>query len=243
MPSLRHLALNGQLPAHQNIDHETLDWIVQAGSSLLGKPAAKVLLPSELKQHLSFTSVSTSFFTSDELYAGLHGCRHAARVAVLSALLCFELGIHDRRFVRNSVLAGSLHDCRRFNDNADKGHGARSAIWFRQHAATVADYYHTDLTPDDIDMIATAIQHHDMPSHPTTAQHQILNILKTADALDRYRQPLRRWWIDERYLTIKPSLKLKKTAFELVCLSEEAYLDCLDVPLSWEHATERFWYV
>jgi hypothetical protein len=44
--------------------------------------------------------------------------------------------------------------------------------------------------------------------------------LRTADALDRYRLPKVKWWIDDAYLNKKPSDALKAFAFDLVVRSE-----------------------
>jgi len=52
-----------------------------------------------------------------------------------------------------------------------------------------------------------------------------VDLIRTADALDRYIQPKLKWWIDDNYLEIRPDIKLKKSAFHMVVNSELNYID------------------
>jgi hypothetical protein len=52
-----------------------------------------------------------------------------------------------------------------------------------------------------------------------------VDIVKTADALDRYRLPKLKWWINDSYLRCLPPDWIKRTAYDLVVASE--YL-CLE---------------
>ena len=60
--------------------------------------------------------------------------------------------------------------------------------------------------------------------------NQILKInvskyLRAADALDRFRLPKVKWWIDDSYLEIKPTAEMKEFSFNLVVSSEQYRLN------------------
>jgi hypothetical protein len=55
-----------------------------------------------------------------------------------------------------------------------------------------------------------------------------IDLLKTADALDRYRLPKTKWWQGDAFLKLLPSTALKSFAFDLVVESERRYLHGTD---------------
>ncbi len=80
---------------------------------------------------------------------------------------------------------------------------------------------------------------HDVPYAAFTADdrtdhahaERITDLLKAADALDRYRLPKLTWWPDGslvRAATVEVFEALRATAFELVVASEAAHLAGLD---------------
>ena len=190
---LHELALERRLPAHQRMDRMTLQWIADnrpvnfdAGPSF-PRPAP-MLVPAR------------SWFTTPHQADSIHGIRHNARVSMLAALLAQEHAL-DRDTITTVCVAGAVHDCRRRDDRADPGHGRRAASWLRHHTETVTYALGRELPLALMHRAAEAIAVHDVPYDRFTARQEraymraphLVDILKAADCLDRYRLPLQRW--------------------------------------------------
>ncbi|HEY9367832.1 hypothetical protein [Streptomyces sp.] len=129
--------------------------------------------------------------------------------------------------------AGAVHDCRRRDDRADPGHGRRAAAWFHRHADAVTSAIGHTLPPAAPHRTALAIAPHDIPyDHFTAAQDRsygsaphLVDVLKAADGLDRYRFPLKRWWPDLAQLRLPLPAWMAPATFALVVASERAWLD------------------
>lgn len=243
--SLRAMALEKKLPIHQFMDRETLDWIKDTGEARGLLTPRHIPLPNAILKLVRFSQPSKDFFIDDAMYTGIHGFRHCARVALLAGLVCHEMEIPDMKLVRVAIIAGSLHDCRRENDNADEGHGARSADWFKDSIHAINGCYDIKLSSSEIELIDAAIRFHEIDQNIIEASigsqyWQIINIIKTADALDRYRQPKEKWWINEEYLEIKPSKALKEVAFNLMYKLEDHYLKTNDNSTAYELTLQEF---
>jgi hypothetical protein len=73
---------------------------------------------------------------------------------------------------------------------------------------------------------------HDVPYQVFTdddrADHsraeRITDVVKAADALDRYRLPKLKWWPDSQYVREAAFDQTRGLAFDLVLVSERAYL-------------------
>ncbi|MFJ4428362.1 hypothetical protein [Streptomyces bobili] len=80
---------------------------------------------------------------------------------------------------------------------------------------------------------AQAIALHDVPYNHFTAQQKcayqaaphLVDVLKAADCLDRYRLPLQWWWPDLTRLRVPVPDWLPEAAFALFVRSEQAALD------------------
>jgi len=104
-----------------------------------------------------------------------------------------------------------------------------------------------DITPGDIISIAAAIELHEIPYDTFTLGQQelyrtntlLVDVLKTADALDRYRLPKLKWWINDEHLRLRPSLSLKQIAFTVVATSEGNFLKQSDSHASVRSATKQ----
>lgn len=243
--SLRAMALEKKLPIHQFMDRETLNWIKDTGEARGLLTPRHVPLPNVIRKLVRFSQPSKDFFIDDAMYTGIHGFRHCARVALLAGLVCHEMEIRDMKLVRMAIIAGSLHDCRRENDNADEGHGPRSADWFKDNVSIISGYYDLKLSSSEIELTDAAIRFHELDRHIIEASvssryWQIINIIKTADALDRYRQPKEKWWINEEYLEIKPSKTLKEVAFNLTYKLEDHYLETNDNTMAYKLTFQEF---
>lgn len=62
----------------------------------------------------------------------------------------------------------------------------------------------------------------------SAASGPLTDLLKTADALDRYRMPRQRWWPRDEFLRVIPPPWLHRVAFDLVVETEMARLDGQD---------------
>jgi hypothetical protein len=134
--------------------------------------------------------------------------------------------------LRNSLIASFLHDLRRRNDLPDISHSNRTAKWFTTNISLIENQFETQFSKEDIDEIYYTIYFHNKPYEDTRhsrTEHfkkykTSIDILKTADALDRYRLPNVTFWIDEKYLSLIPPENLKQIAFELLISSESNFL-------------------
>ncbi|SFF94831.1 hypothetical protein SAMN05216251_14316 [Actinacidiphila alni] len=236
--TLRDLALARRLPDHQMMDRETLGWIE------MNAPRTPTLPASCHPQQLPLLIPDTDWFTAPALADGAHGVRHNARVSLLAAVLAAEhrLGPEDTDALR---VAGAVHDCRRADDRHDPGHGRRAADWLLQATAAVTEGLGVALPETAVRRAAVAIALHDVPYGDfTPAQARayrhaavVVDLLKAADCLDRYRLPLRRWWPDTSHLraTVRPWCH--GLAAQLVIRSETARLDGATHAAALHHAT------
>ncbi|MDT9683209.1 hypothetical protein RND61_14165 [Streptomyces sp. TRM76323] len=223
------LAARGQLPLHQHMDHPTIAWISDHRPDL--PPAPQQTLRPQSKELLAHGELPTRWWADPRLYTSLHGVRHAMRTAALAAVLAEANGLDDVD-TATAVLAAAVHDCQRHNDKGDRGHGARAAIWLAANADTVWDHFGLTASPRRIIQAATAVRLHDVPYEAFTADdrsdharaERITDVVKAADALDRYRLPKLKWWPDARYVREPAFDRLRGLAFDLVLVSERAYL-------------------
>ena len=221
---LYQLAETGCLPAHQVMDVATLDWISRRRPLLASAPpyhlAPCILIPE------------TAWFADPRLADSLHGVRHNARVSLLASILAQEYGLNPEHTAALCA-AAAVHDCRRHDDRSDPGHGQRAGAWFTENVDVVLAALDRQLPPCLIEQATLAISLHDVhyeafsPTH-AAAYHQdprLVDLLKAADAMDRYRLPLNRWWPDTSRLRVVVPDWLHPIAAELVVRSERARLE------------------
>ncbi|MFI5269571.1 MAG: hypothetical protein ACHQ7M_19515 [Chloroflexota bacterium] len=227
--SLVELAAQKQLPHHQYMDPVTVEWI-KANRPDLGLAWPPPLRPAT-KHLLNQSALPVTWLAEPRLQASLHGIRHSMRTAALAALLAETHG-QDEDETATAILAAAVHDCQRLHDKDDQGHGVRAAIWLAANADTVWDHFGLVAMPLQIVQAATAVRLHDLPydafSADDRADHgraeRICDLVKAADALDRYRLPKLGWWPDARYVREPAFEQLRAVAFDLVVISETAYL-------------------
>ncbi|MEV7357509.1 hypothetical protein [Kitasatospora sp. NPDC091276] len=223
--SLRGLAENRMLPDHQVMDQPTLDWIAEMRPEVAAAPPTLPHLPLMLVPE-------ATWFAQPRCVDSIHGVRHNARVSLLSSILALEYGL-DRDHRAALCAAAAVHDCQRHNDRDDPGHGRRATAWFTRNHAAVTGMIGRELPQDVLAQAATAISLHDVPYERFTVQQNqryqraphLIDLLKVADCLDRYRLPLARWWPDPSHLRLVPPDWLHATAHDLVVRSEQARLD------------------
>ncbi|TLS46192.1 hypothetical protein FE633_11085 [Streptomyces montanus] len=208
------------------MDAPTLDWIAaNAPPAVPGGPALAadeilLLVPDE------------TWFAEPRLADSLHGVRHGARTCVLAFLLAREYRL-DRQHTAALCTAAAVHDCQRHDDRADPDHGQRGAAWFAEHAEAVLAAFDQDVSPELRAAAATAIAVHNLPYDAFSPEHtagyertpHLVDLLKAADCLDRYRLPLERWWPAPVRLRVELPSWLGPFAHSLVVHSERARLD------------------
>jgi len=137
-----------------------------------------------------------------------------------------RLGISDKT-LRQISIATSIHDCRRLNDKGDAMHGKRAKDWFEVNSKDISEVFGR-VSQDEQDQICYIVENHEIPQNEyikCSEYEKSLQILKLADALDRYRQPKLKWRINTKYLDLKPDLKELIFAYELVVASEDNFLN------------------
>ncbi len=221
--SLVTLAAQRCLPRHQIMDVATLQWIKS------NRPRD---FPNGQVEHppisvARYAIVPSSWFAVSSQTDSIHGQRHGARVALLAAQLA-KLGRLPAEETLEAVIAAALHDCRRLHDKDDPGHGKRAADWFMERHANVIAHLPPPAKDGRRYAIATAMELHDVPysalddaqTRRYEATRSIVDIVKTADALDRYRLPKLKWWPNHEHLRLVPPRWLHRYAFDLVLKTE-----------------------
>nr|WP_203601100.1 hypothetical protein [Streptomyces sp. SID9727] len=211
------------------MDHATITWISDHRPDL--PPTPTPALRPQSKELLAHGGMPTRWWADPRLYTSLHGVRHAMRTAALAAVLAEANGLDDAD-TTTAILAAAVHDCQRRHDQDDRGHGARAAVWLAANADTVWGHFGLTAMPRRIVQAATAVRLHDIPYEEFAAANKadharaerITDLVKAADALDRYRLPKLKWWPDSRYVREPAFDQLGGLAFDLVLVSEQAYL-------------------
>ena len=226
--SLIDLAEQNNLPDHQYMDEETLSWI--CGNPVVCDHKKIDYSPIEFQKFFP----KKEWYPSLEVASSIHGVRHSARVAVFSEVLFKSRNwLFFYLNLKNVLTVAFLHDICRESDKNDIGHGRRSADWFSNNIIEVENTFHVRYNKKDVDSIINAIAYHDVDHNRiekdiSFGHRKIIDIIKTADALDRYRMPKIKWRIDCRRLNLIPSEKMKFFAYMMVCLTEKGYLGGID---------------
>ena len=221
---LFRLAQIGDLPLHQFMDWETLHWIIENKPAFTSKSAK-----FPLRKSLEAFAPPRNWFLETKGFNSIHGVRHALRVAVNVILVAAKSSyIGD---MRSLIIAAVLHDIRRKDDKSDPSHGKRAADWFRLERAVVEKRFGRKLDKESIDTVYWSIYFHELSAEALIVEKSYqrfrkeVDILRTADALDRYRLPKVKWWINEEKLGLVVPSNLKRAAFNLTVKSEENFLN------------------
>ena len=153
------------------------------------------------------------------MYASaVHGEDHILRVCILCFFLSEKLGISDKEFIDLLEIA-KYHDIGRINDKADKGHGLRGAILIEQmnlpygkeklkkYQAVIASH---SLRDEDFE---EEWKRWGNKMKEINWGRNLLEILKDADALDRFR--LRNQSLQLSFLHKDISLRAVQGAYEI----------------------------
>ena len=96
----------------------------------------------------------------------------------------------------------------------------------RNYIQELASSFNIKINQDDLKLIYKCIEYHDAEAINAKDKFitDYIEILKTADALDRFRLPKTKRWINTDYLTLIPGKNLINFAHYLVVSSEISYL-------------------
>lgn len=225
--SLYKLAATGRLPGQQRMDALTLDWIQgNKPESLNGSEALQ--LSGKERELLEELAMPENWFPAEGRRESLHGQLHLGRVGAYASHLARKLGRTDAE-ARSLFVTGLIHDISRTHDQGDPQHAQESADWFKQHADEVISHLGPVAQDIDTQLVFDAIRGHDGAFDKNSPYAWAVECIRTADALDRYRLPKKKWWINDELVTIKPSDALKARAFSTVVETEETLLQTGDV--------------
>jgi len=222
--SLIELANNDAMPKDQYMDKETLKWICD--NSIKGIDLRTNYYAKSYKKFIP----DLKWFPFNNKINSIHGLRHLIRVSIFCEIIKYNYWwLFLKSDLKNILTAAILHDIRRLDDRDDIGHGQRSADWFLKNIKALQEWFNVHYSKRDTEVIYNAIFYHEIPYNSIDKKiykknKRIIDIIKTADALDRYRLPKLKWRINEDYLNFKPSQKLKIFAYKLVCQTEKMFL-------------------
>ncbi len=170
-------------------------------------------------------------FLNHNLYYSIHGITHTARVMLYSLIISKMLNIDYKL----PVFIASLHDTQRQNDREDLNHSKRASLYFLNNIKTKYQEY-----IDKKDIISFVISNHnitniDLMNEKNFEKIFYLNLLKTADALDRFRLPKEKWWPNQNMIPFKffnsmlDRFKLFTCTTEIDFISNNRKLDFIDI--------------
>lgn len=147
-------------------------------------------------------------------YWSIHGPEHWARVERNGLYVAERTGA-DKTIVQ---LFAVFHDCMRWNDSIDPGHGRRGA----EYASQIKDEL-IDISPSNFDKFYYACEWH--------TDKQTINDITVAACWDADRLDIGRvgYILDHRFMNSKPAQEIAK-------LDDLSALDCLGVR-NWEKLT------
>lgn len=214
-------------PKHQSLDAESLSWIASnKPTNLLKNYKINREVISIIEKNNPWNWCNANWFSSRFVKNGIHGFRHACRVAIYAASLAIRF---SKKNINNeidaSIFLGLLHDCRRENDNADYQHGMRTANWIKKNSKILPKNLRSLLPA-----ICFSISMHNDPYENIFKKKEykkfkfFTDILKTADALDRYRFPRSDWWPSLDFIILHPNVEDLSFAFDFTLKSEMFFL-------------------
>lgn len=174
-------------PFHQYMDKETIIWLKNKLEINYKKNDILRIIFDYQKFPINDLDINIEYYAQNNSLS-IHGIRHQIRVSIYIWLLINYLKIKISKSDFTTLLQASLyHDIKRINDNEDLNHGFNSAIWINEHYPFIKTE------------IIKAIENHDK----SLTNYNIYDrLIKTADALDRYRLPKEKWWIRKEYFLL-----------------------------------------
>lgn len=221
------ISLNRKVkPIHQYMDRVSLDWISEHSIS---KSPKDFLLPRNfinfIDKYQPWGILKKDAFKNDLIYQGIHGFRHCVRVAINSVYIATTLGIKNQNKLIQILYSGLFHDCQRLNDNSDINHGVRSAKWVVKNQNVIPKQIKKSIFKITFPIEVHVDKYEKIKLNKKYYKNKIeVDILKTADAIDRFRFPRTDWWINTNYLELSPLKKHLRFGFYLMLWTEDNYL-------------------
>ncbi|MBI2630580.1 HD domain-containing protein [Candidatus Pacearchaeota archaeon] len=215
----------------QVLDVSTIDWFKenQKFDEVSIFEIKKTFKPLNKNIFIKLAPHSDWFNTRSRLLS-IHGKSHALRVILFTYLLCILNNISD---YKKYLIAASIHDIARVSDNYDPNHGERASKWFLENKNIFCD-----IKKEDVEEIAISVKYHEVEYDSISTDillkfGSMINILKCADALDRFRLPKKDWWPKKEFFKISIPEKLFDLANKLVYETESLIIkDSFDPLLS-----------
>lgn len=217
---------NNIFKSHQFLDADSLKYIkINVEPVMWATPYISERFWLYMKNHFQPESYKSEWYVDQNIAKGIHGINHALRTAVNICMLVFTHKIHIN--IPALVYAAFRHDCGRLVDTRDANHGMRSA----QLVSSDPDFSSSPISRYRKEIIASIQLHNqdykEIKNTETYKENKIaVELLKTADALDRYRLPRKDWWAKDEYLRIVPSDIERRFAYHLMQEMEFDYLSC-----------------
>lgn len=247
--NLRKKLLNSPKPKHQFHDKSSIQWIINNKPQNLPNKYFLNIKPIKKVENLKpWKVIKSSWFQNNLIKNGIHGFRHCCRVAIYSLFLTqkYYKEIKKDKEIESIMFASLIHDCRRKNDNNDFFHGERSANWLKKNKNILPKRLKNFLN-----LIIFLVSNHDKPYKDVKNDFfykefkNFLDIIKTADALDRYRFPRSDWWINLKIVPIKPPKSFMSFAFDFCVKSEEVFIkknnNLKSITITWEKLKRRLY--
>jgi hypothetical protein len=179
---------NKPYPLHQFMDAASLRWIFEHTQPLEADINNFI---KGYKRYPNFNCNPLDFYPEDkESFRSIHGYGHGLRVSLYCWFIIQYLELHNYlsdKYIFELTYAALFHDVVRDNDSTDTEHGKKSAGWIKKSLPQ---------TFSDEVLYAIANHSNNIYEHPTDRMKLLLFVLKSADALDRYRLPKVKWWPD-----------------------------------------------
>jgi len=221
--NLRAALLGKEKPRHQFYDEGSLKWLLShRPKNLLGSYRINPRLLDVVDSLRPWEKCDERWFSSHLTRDGIHGFRHACRVSIhaLSLALIYRKSI-SKDELEAIMFTGILHDCRRKNDNADLRHGVRTAEWLAKHSDVLPMRVLSFLPAMKFAISVHNDSYDDIQKRKNYRKFKFfVDIIKAADALDRYRFPRSDWWFSQHFIVLPVSIKEMSFAFDLAAISE-----------------------
>lgn len=178
--------------------------------------------------------VKDEWFADKSLINSMNGMRHLQRTSYFAFVLSKQLRLNNKQ-VLCAVIAALLHDIRRPKDLRAGDYDTSTVQWLNGNINKIGSEWGLSLRKSYFKKISTAIELCHIPYKEfSTEQHvrylktyKLVDVLKTADALDLYRLPKFSGKFNSLGLRLLPSSSTKQMAYNLVILSEAYGLkDC-----------------
>lgn len=207
---------------HQILDRPTLMWIKkkQKTTAVSIYDVKKEFKPLAMDDFFAVASTEELFENVTRLKS-IHGLAHALRTIIFTHIICSILDVKNHR---KFLFAAGIHDVLRINDKKDVDHGARAAEWLKKNKVVSKQFASNDLVE-----ICYGVRYHDvaLESIPEDVKNEfglIIKVLKSADALERYRLPKQQWWPKKELVPLDLPSELYELAKKFIQLTEQEIL-------------------